>query len=116
MTNLRTVAAASIFGLVALCPQQASAANTTLANAWTGVLGQVRVQPLGAEGSGTDVGYYRFALQANRSYAAICWFVGLDGSGLNANTVSWRDGLDASVGIGGDLEPFDLFNFFGDIA
>ena len=110
------IAAACVFGLLASWPQHAQAANDSIANAWTGVLGQVRAQALGGDGGGSDVAYYRFSLQANRSYAAILWFVGLDGSGLNVNTVSWRDGSDVSVGIGGDLEPFDLTNFIGDIA
>ena len=104
-----------VFAVMTALPRPADAANNSISNAWIGVYGQVRAQTLDAAGSGTDVGYYRFAVQANRSYAAICWFIGVDGGGTNTTIVRWRTAADADLGSAGDIEPFDP-SFIGDIA
>ncbi len=104
---MRRVILGVILG-AALWPS-AAGAQTTLATAYPGVLGQGRLLSIAT----TSQQYLRYRLTANRSYYAVCWNVFATDQATDCN-VDWRNSGDTSVGTTAEIEPFDgNFTIFG---
>lgn len=104
----KLLTAALLLGAAVVGPTAAEA-QTTLATAYPGVLGQGRLLPIGANSQF----YLRYQLQANRSYFAVCWNI-FNTTQVTTCGVDIRNGSDVSIGSANNIEPFDsTFTTFG---
>jgi len=99
MTN--KIVPIALFAVSCLTPV-AARAQTSLASAHPGVLGQGMFRSIA---TGSQL-YLRYTLTANRSYYAVCWSpFGTDQ--VSDCNVEWRNSVDASVGVPTEVEPFN---------
>ena len=85
-----------VLALVVCGQNSAEAANDTINTATQSALGEKKVQTLLNSG----VAYFGYQLNANRSYAAVCWVPSLENRGAFANwcTVQFKDFNDGNIG------------------
>ncbi|MGH8247021.1 MAG: hypothetical protein ACREUU_11400 [Gammaproteobacteria bacterium] len=89
------------------CPTLARADNTTLANAYSSIIGHRHVDVLEPTGTPGDIGYFAYNLTAGRSYSAFCLQPSIDAGG--GCVIDIRNNSDVSINVGVNTEPFPDF-------